>query len=76
MEPELTEVEHKPHESGTVVSVLVTKIASGHYYDDTTIPGLKHRLQQYTSLSALRTILTAGGAMLDDTTEGEQRVSY
>ena len=69
MKSEPAEIERKPHESGNVVTVGVDSGASGHYFDDTIIPDLKHRLQNYISLSTLRTILTAGGALLDDTAE-------
>ena len=70
LEPESAEIERKPHESGNIVTVLVDSGASGHYFDDTIIPDLKQRLQDYTSLSTPRTILTAGGALLDGTAEG------
>ena len=73
LEPEPAEIERKPHESGNVVTVLVGSGASGHYFDDTIIPDLKHRLQDYTPLSTPRTILTAGGALLDGTAEGVLR---
>ena len=69
VEPEPAEIECKPDESGNV-TVLVDSRASGHYFDDTIIPDLKHHLQDYTSLRALRRILTAGGALLDGTAEG------
>ena len=36
------EVERKLHESGNVITVLVDSGASGHYFDDTIIPDLKH----------------------------------
>ena len=70
VELEPAEIERKPHEIGNVVTVLVDSGASGHYFDDTFIPDLKHRLQDYTSLSTPRTILTAGGALLDGTSKG------
>ena len=70
MEAEPAEIEPKPHESGNVVTALVDSGASGHYFDDIMIPDLKHRLQDYTSISTPRTILTAGGALLDGTAEG------
>ena len=62
------------HESGNVVTVLVDSGATGHYFDETIIPDLKHRFQDYTSLSTPRTILTAGGALLDGTAEGVLQV--
>ena len=70
VEPEPAEIERKPHESGNVVTVLVDSRASGHYFNDTIIPDLKHRLQDYASLNTPRTILPAGGALLDGTAEG------
>ena len=69
-EPDSVEIERKPHESGNVVTVLVDSGASGHYFDGLIIPELKHRLQDYTSLSTPRTILTSGGALLNGTAEG------
>ena len=69
MEPELAEVQVKPHQSSNVVTVLVDSGASSPYFDHTIIPDLKHRLQDYISLSTPRTIFTAGGALLDGTPE-------
>ena len=69
-EPEPAENENKPHESGLVVTFLVNSGAFGHYVDDIIIPDLKHRLLDYTFLSTPRTILTAGGALLDGTAKG------
>ena len=69
-ESEPAEVERKSHESGNVFTFLVDSWASGHYVDDLNIPELKHRLHDYTSLSTPRTILTAGGHLLDRTAEG------
>ena len=70
MESEPAEIERKPHESSNVVTVLVDSGGSGHYFDGLIIPELKHRLQDYTSLSTPHTILAAGGALLDGTAEG------
>ena len=67
VEPTPSEIERKPHESGNVFTVLVDSGASGHYFDDTIIPDLKHRLQDFTSLSTPRMILAARGALLDGT---------
>ena len=50
--------------------LMVDSGASGHYFDDTIIRDLKHRLQDYVHLSKPRKILTAEGAMLDGTAEG------
>ena len=41
-----------------------------HYFDNLIIPDLKRRLHYYTFLSTPRTILTAGGALLDRTADG------
>ena len=68
--PEPAEIEHKTRESDNVVTVLVNSGASGHYFDDTIIPDLKLLVQDYTSLSTPRTILTIGGSLLEDTAEG------
>ena len=68
MESEPARIER--NESGNVVTVLVDNGASGHYFDDLIILELKHRLHDYTSLGTHRTILTAGGALLDDIAEG------
>ena len=71
VEPELAEIERKPLESGNnVATVLVDSGASSHYFDDTIIPDLEHRLQDYTSRSTPRTISTSGAALLDGTAEG------
>ena len=64
------EIERKQHERGNVATVLVDSGASGQYFDDLVIPKLKHCLRDYTSLSTPRTILTAGGALLDGSAEG------
>ena len=63
------EIKRKLYVNGYVVHVLVCSGASDHYFDDLIIPELKHRLQE-TSLITPRTILTAGGAMVDGTAEG------
>ena len=70
LEPKPAEIERKPHESGNVVTFSVDGGASGPSFDDTIIPDLKHPLHDYTSLRTPRTILTAGGALLDGTAEG------
>ena len=69
-ESEPAEIERKPRESDNLVAVQVDSGASGHYFDDLIILELKHRLHDYTSLGTHRTILTAGGALLDDIAEG------
>lgn len=60
----------KPHVNSSVDTVLVDSGALGHYFVDTLIPELKHRLQDCTSLSTTRSILIAGGALLDGTAGG------
>ena len=53
-----------------VVHVLVDSEASDHYFGDFLIPELNRRLLDYTCLTTSRTILTAGGALLDGPDEG------
>ena len=64
-----TEIERKPHVNGQFYTVLIDIGAWGHSFDDLIIPELTHRLREYTSLGTPRTILTAGGALLDGTAE-------
>lgn len=59
------DIERKQPLNGYGVTILVDSEASGHYVDDVIIPELKHHLQDYTSLSTARTILTDGIALLD-----------
>ena len=61
---------HKPSACDDSVTALVDSGASGHYFDDPIIPGLKHRLLNYVLPTTPRKILTAGGALLDCTAEG------
>ena len=72
VEPGPAEIERKAHKSGDVVTVLRVDDSgvSGHHFDDIIIFDLNHRLQKYTSHSTPRTILTAGGALLDGKAEG------
>ena len=70
MASESAEIERKLRVNGNVVTVLVDSGASGHHFDDLIIPELKYLLQDDTSVSTPRTILTAGGAVLDGTAEG------
>ena len=63
-------VERKPHGCGKQVTVLVDSGASGNYFDDQLIPELKHRLVDRVDLSVPRKILTAGGSLLEGTSEG------
>ncbi|CAN0043303.1 unnamed protein product [Sphacelaria rigidula] len=43
---------------------MVDSGASGHYFDDTLIPGLRYKLHNYQKLTTPRTITTAGGHKL------------
>ena len=61
---------HKPSARDDSVAVLRDSGASGHYFDGLIISSLKHRLLNYVLLTAPRKILTAGGAVLNGTTEG------
>ena len=70
MEPEPSEIERKPHESGNVVAILVDTGASCYCFDDIIISDLKHRSKDYASKITPRTVLTAGGALLDGAAEG------
>ena len=63
-------VERKPHGCGKQVTVLVDSGASGNYFDDQLIPELKDRLVDRVDLSMPRKILTAGGSLLEGTSEG------
>ena len=56
--------------NNNLATLIVDSGASGHYFDDTIIRDLKHRLHDYVHLTTPRMILTAGGAMLDGTAEG------
>ena len=60
----------QPHKSGTVAIYVVDSGASGCCFDDLIILYVKHRVRDYTSLSTPRTILTAGGTLLEGTAEG------
>ena len=51
-------------------TLMVGSGASGHYFDDGIIRDIKHRLQGYVYLTTPRKVITAGGAILDGTTEG------
>ena len=63
-------VERKPHGCGKQVTVLVDSGASCNYFDDQLIPELKYRLVDRVDLSVPRKILTAGGSLLEGTSEG------
>ena len=52
-----------------LVTLVVGSGASGHYFDDAITRDLKNRLQYYVHLTTSRTILTAGGALLDGMAE-------
>ena len=51
-------------------TLMVDIGASGDYFYDPIISDFKHRLQDYVHPATPRKIITAGGAMLDGTTEG------
>ena len=68
---EPAEIERKPRVNGNVVTVLIDSGASGDYFGVLIILEFQHRPQDYISLTMPRTILTAGGALLDGTAEGE-----
>ena len=44
--------------------------ASGHYFDDALIPGLRYRLDNYQELAIRRWIITAGGHQLKEAGQG------
>ena len=48
-------------DSNSLVSVMVDSGASGHYFDDALIPGLRQRLDNDQELAIRRWITTAGG---------------
>ena len=64
MASEFPGAEQKPHDGDRQITVLVEKRPSGNYFDDQLIPQLKLRL-----LDHARKILTAGGSLLDGSTE-------
>ena len=66
---------HNASDCSNLVHILVDSGASDHYVDEFLIPELNRRLLDYTCLTTPRRILTAGGALLDGTGEGNlQRV--
>ena len=66
----LVAFKRKPNAGDDSVTVLVDSGACGHYFDDLIIPSLKHCLLNHVLLTTPRKILTAGGALLDDTAKG------
>ena len=52
------------------MTVLVDSGASGHYFDDTVIPGLRDNLDSYQVLDLPRKITTVGGRQLDGVARG------
>ena len=56
--------------SNSLVSVMVDSGASGHYFDDALIPGLRYRLDNYQELAIRRWITTAGGHQLEGAGQG------
>ena len=49
---------------------MVDSEASGHYFDDAQIPGLRYRLDNYQELAIRRWITTAGGHQLKEAGQG------
>ena len=56
--------------SNSLVSVMVDSGASGHYFDDALIPGLRYRLDNYQKLDIRQWITTAGGHQLEEAGQG------
>ena len=56
--------------NSNLVTIMVDSRASGHYFDDAIIYGLKHRLQHKVHLAKPHKILTAGGVLLYRATKG------
>ena len=56
--------------SNRLISVMVDSGASGHYFDDALIPGLRYRLDNYQELAIRRYITTAGGHQLEGAGQG------
>ena len=56
--------------SNSLVSVIVDSGASGHYFDDALIPGLRYRLDNYLELAIRGWITTAGGHQLEGGGQG------
>ena len=52
------------------VDVLINSSASGYFFDDDNIPGLRDKLDSYQVLDVLREITTAGGEQLDGVAQG------
>ena len=49
---------------------MVDSGASGHYFDDALISGLRNRLDNYQALAVRRWITTAGGHQLEEAGQG------
>ncbi|CAM9491155.1 unnamed protein product, partial [Sphacelaria rigidula] len=58
------------HSSVSPVSVMVDSGASEYYFDDTLIPGLRHKLYNYQGLAIPCRITTAGGHQLPGVSKG------
>ena len=52
---------------------MVDSGASGHYFDDALIPGLRYRLENYQELAIRRWITTARGRQLEGSCQGPLR---
>ena len=62
--------------SKRLVSVMVDSGASGHYFHNALIPGLRYRLDNYQALAIRRWITTAGGHQLEEAGQGLLRGHY
>ena len=56
--------------SKSLVSVMVDSEASGHYFDDALIPGLRYRLDNFQELAIRRWITAARGHQLEGAGQG------
>ena len=56
--------------NGNLVTIMVERRGSSHYFGDAIIRDLKHRLQDYVHLATPRKNVTVGGTLLDGTVEG------
>ena len=63
-------VEQKPHDGDNQDTILVDNGAPGSNFDSLLIAQPKHGPLDYAGLTVPRKIFTAGGPLLDSTTEG------
>ena len=59
--------------SNSSVSVMVDSMASGHYFDDALIPGLRYKLDNHQELAIRRWVTTARGDRLEGPGQGPLR---